>query len=105
MVLSGLMAAVMSNVDSMLLASAMVVARNIFADLFGYSSDRTLLTISRLSILAIGCTAIAVAMAKPDIIYWLILAFEVLFALLFISLTLGLYWTSRDSRGKVQHQL
>ncbi len=100
LVLSGLMAAVMSNADSMLLAPATVVAKNIFVDLFKpNASDRELLLVSRIAVLAIGIAATLAALPKPDIIYWLVLAFDVLFASLFVPLTLGLYWRGITWQG------
>lgn len=100
LVLSGLMAAVMSNADSMLLAPASVIAKNIFKDLIKPgASDRELLMVSRAVVLVLGIAAIVTALPKPDILYWLTLAFDVLFASLFFPLTLGLYWKRLNWQG------
>ncbi len=99
-VLAGLMAAVMSNADSMLLAPATVAAKNIIRDLFKPDmSDRGLLAVSRATVLAIGLAAIAAALARAEVLYWLILAFDVLFAALFVPLTLGLWWKRYNRAG------
>lgn len=92
-VLSGLMAAVMSNADSMLLAPATVLAKNLGKDVLRPGmSDSALLALTRSLILVLGAGAIAAAVAKADIIYWLVLAFDVLFASLFVPLALGIWW-------------
>lgn len=100
LVLSGLMAAVMSNADSMLLAPATVVAKNIVKDIFAPGmSDRGLLTTSQVLVLVLGLTAIAAGIARADVLYWLVLAFDVLFAALFVPLTLGLWWRRYNWAG------
>jgi SSS family solute:Na+ symporter len=99
-VLAGLMAAVMSNADSMLLAPATVAAKNIIKDIVKPDmSDRSLLVVSRATVLAIGLAAIAAALARAEVLYWLILAFDVLFAALFVPLTLGLWWKRYNRAG------
>ncbi|RLG84281.1 MAG: hypothetical protein DRO39_07655 [Thermoprotei archaeon] len=97
LVLSGLMAAVMSNADSMLLAPATVVAKDIFAP---QMSDRGLLTTSRVLVLILGLAAIAAGIARADVLYWPVLAFDVLFAALFVPLTLGLWWRRYNWAGQ-----
>lgn len=100
LVLAGLMAAVMSNADSMLLAPATVIAKNIIRDIVKPDmSDRGLLITSRLAVLVIGVAAIAAALARAEVLYWLILAFDVLFAALFVPLTLGLWWRRYNRAG------
>ncbi len=80
-VLSGLMAAVMSNADSMLPASATVLAKNLGKDLLEPGmSDSSLLLLTRSLVAVLGIFAIAAAVARADIMYWLVLAFDVLFA-------------------------
>ncbi len=92
-VLSGLMAAVMSNADSMLLAPATVLAKNLGKDVLRPGmSDSTLLFLTRSLVVVLGIGAIAAAVARADIIYWLTLAFDILFASLFVPLALGIWW-------------
>lgn len=99
-VLSGLMAAVMSNADSMLLAPATVMAKNLGKDLLRPGmSDSSLLLLSRALVAVLGVFAIAAAVARADIIYWLVLAFDVLFASLFVPLALGIWWRSYTWAG------
>ncbi|MEM1828169.1 MAG: sodium/solute symporter [Desulfurococcaceae archaeon] len=91
--LAGLMAAVMSNADSMLLAPSTVLAKNLLKDLIWRNwGDEQLLKASKISVLVLGAISTLVAMTKADVLYWLTLAFDVLFASLFIPLTLGLFW-------------
>ncbi|MEM0240978.1 MAG: sodium/solute symporter [Candidatus Nezhaarchaeales archaeon] len=91
--LAGLMAAVMSNADSMLLAPSIVLAKNLLKDLFWKNlSEQELLRISKLLVLVLGAISTAVALSRAEILYWLTLAFDVLFASLFVPLTLGLFW-------------
>ncbi|MEM4061951.1 MAG: sodium:solute symporter family protein [Desulfurococcaceae archaeon] len=91
--LSGLMAAVMSNADSMLLAPSIVLAKNLFKDILWKNwSERELLRASKLLVLVLGVISTAIALTRAEILYWLTLAFDVLFASLFVPLTLGLFW-------------
>lgn len=91
--LAGLMAAVMSNADSMLLAPSIVLAKNLLKDLFWKNlSEQELLRISKLLVLVLGAISTAIALSRAEILYWLTLAFDVLFASLFVPLTLGLFW-------------
>ncbi|MCX8185000.1 MAG: sodium/solute symporter [Sulfolobales archaeon] len=100
LVLSGLMAAIMSNADSMLLAPSIVLAKNIVRDLVKKDmSEVELLKVSRYAIAALGVLAIAAGLARADVLYWLTLAFDLLFASLFVPLTLGLFWSRFNWRG------
>lgn len=49
--------------------------------------------------LVIGLAAIAATLARAEVIYWLILASDVLFAALFVPLTLGLWWKRYNRAG------
>ncbi|MEM2307606.1 MAG: hypothetical protein QW266_01595 [Sulfolobales archaeon] len=100
LVLSGLMAAVMSNADSMLLAPSIVLAKNIVRDLFKKDmSEEELFRVSRYAVIVLGVLAIVAGLARADVLYWLTLAFDVLFASLFIPLTLGLFWAGFNWQG------
>ena len=98
--LAGLMAAVMSNADSMLLAPSIVLVRNVVGEALRRElSEAELLRGSRYAVIALGVLAIAAALARADVLYWLTLAFDVLFASLFVPLTLGLFWGRFGWRG------
>lgn len=100
LVLAGLMAAVMSNADSMLLAPSIVLVKNVVKELLRRElSEEELFRGSRYAIIALGVLAIAAGLARADVLYWLTLAFDVLFASLFVPLTLGLFWSSFEWRG------
>ncbi|MCS7098802.1 MAG: sodium:solute symporter family protein [Sulfolobales archaeon] len=100
LVLSGLMAAIMSNADSMLLAPSIVLAKNIIKDLIRRDmSEAELLKITRYAIVVLGVLAIGAGLARADVLYWLTLAFDVLFASLFVPLTLGLFWSRFNWQG------
>ncbi|MEM4977255.1 MAG: hypothetical protein QXT64_08030, partial [Desulfurococcaceae archaeon] len=55
-------------------------------------SERELLRASKLLVLVLGAISTAIALTRAEILYWLTLAFDVLFASLFVPLTLGLFW-------------
>lgn len=98
--LAGLMAAVMSNADSMLLAPSIVLVRNVVGGLLKRElSDVELLRASRYAVIGLGVLALAAGLARADVLYWLTLAFDVLFASLFVPLTLGLFWSRFNWQG------
>ncbi len=98
--LAGLMAAVMSNADSMLLAPSLVLVKNVVRDLLKKEmSDAELLRASRFAVVGLGILALAASLARADVLYWLTLAFDVLFASLFVPLTLGLFWSGYNWQG------
>ena len=106
LVLAGLMAAVMSNADSMMLAPATVVAKNVIKDVVKPDmSDKGLLLASRALVAVIGGVAIAGGLMRANVLYWLILAFDVLFASLFVPLTLGLWWPRFNRAGALSSML
>ncbi|MEM2004555.1 MAG: sodium/solute symporter [Zestosphaera sp.] len=98
--LAGLMAAVMSNADSMLLAPSTVFVKNVVKDLIkGDLGDADLLKMSRYAVVGLGVLALMAGLLRADVLYWLSLAFDVLFASLFIPLTLGLFWRRFNWQG------
>ena len=98
--LAGLMAAVMSNADSMLLAPGTLIAKNIYKDIINpKASDKEILKISRISLLAIGIFALILSTTRPGIVEWLYLAWDVIFATTFFPLTLGLWWSKTTYIG------
>lgn len=98
--LAGLMAAVMSNADSMLLAPSTVLVKNVVKDVFKKElSDEALLKASRYAVVGLGVLALLAGLARADVLYWLSLAFDVLFAGLFTPLTLGLFWPRFNWQG------
>lgn len=102
LVLSGVMAAIMSNADSMLLAPATLIAKNIVRDFLKPGmSDREMLTVSKVAVATLGFLAILVSIPRPDILYWLTLAFDVLFAALFFPLTLAIFWKGFTGAGAI----
>lgn len=98
--LAGLMAAVMSNADSMLLAPSIVLAKNIVRDLLRRSmSEEELFRVSRYAVVGLGLLALVAGLTRADVLYWLTLAFDLLFASLFVPLTLGLFWPRFNWQG------
>ncbi|MCA6214486.1 sodium:solute symporter family protein [Thermococcus bergensis] len=97
---AGLMAAVMSNADSMLLAPATLIAKNIYKDIINpQASDEKVLNVSRISLLAIGIFALVLSTTRAGIVEWLYLAWDVIFATAFFPLTLGLWWSRTTYKG------
>jgi len=61
--------------------------------------DRKLLWFTRLMGIPVMAAAVAVAIWRPEPGMMLVLAFDVVFAGLFVPLTLGLYWSKANSYG------
>ena len=98
--LAGLMAAVMSNADSMLLAPGTLIAKNIYRDIINpQASDEDVLKVSRISLLVIGIFALVLSTTRSGIVEWLYLAWDVIFATAFFPLTLGLWWDKTTYKG------
>jgi len=67
--LAGLMAAVMSNADSMLLAPGTLIAKNIYRDIINpQASDEDVLKVSRISLLVIGIFALVLSTTRSGIV-------------------------------------
>jgi len=93
MVFMGLIAACISTLDGATMACSTVITKNIIQSQFpNLVPKRQLLFFSRFACLPVTIIAIIIAIINPVPGDLLILAFDVVFAGLFVPLTLGIYW-------------
>lgn len=110
-ILVGIIAAGLSTADGGMLGVSAVFSRNVLQRNIlkvwkkqhtpeeRESLDQKLLWFTRLMGIPVMAAAVAVAIWKPEPGMMLILAFDVVFAGLFVPLTLGLYWKKANSYG------
>lgn len=96
-----LLSAILSTASSALLAPAAILGENIIRPRLKEISDRKLLRISRLSVLAIAVIAMVMAVRRGNIYELVGEAASVGLVSLFIPLTAGLFWKKADTRGAV----
>lgn len=95
-----LLSAILSTASSSILAPAAIFSENLVKPLFGNRfSDRQLLLMTRISVLAFSACATIMACMRSDI-YELVGESSILSLVsLFVPLTLGLYWKRSSSAG------
>lgn len=96
-----LLSAILSTASSALLAPAAILGENIIRPRLKQISDRKLLRISRLSVLAIAVIAMVMAVRRGNIYELVGEAASVGLVSLFIPLTAGLFWKKANTRGAV----
>jgi Na+/proline symporter len=100
MVVMGLLAACVSTIDGAIMASSVVVTKNIVQQNFPSLIPRKrLLLFSRLSCIPVTVGSIFIAVIRPVPGDLLILAFDVVFAGCLVPLTLGIYWRRATARA------
>ncbi|NIQ00448.1 MAG: sodium/solute symporter [Nitrospinaceae bacterium] len=73
-VLTGVLAAIMSTVSAQIIVAASAVAHDIYSKMVRRDlSHRRFLWVSRLSVLLLGVGAMAIALAKTQVIFWFVL--------------------------------
>ncbi len=73
-VLTGVLAAIMSTVSAQIIVAASSVAHDVVDKMFGGGlSNRQLLLISRVTIAVLGVGAMLIALAKTQVIFWFVL--------------------------------
>ena len=93
------LAAIMSTGDSVLLASASVIAKNILPYIRRNPSDRLLMLVARWSIPVCGLVAILIAM-KIQVVFNLMVDANILgLAAIIVPLVLGVWWTKANRTG------
>jgi Na+/proline symporter len=93
MVLMALLAACISTIDGAIMASSVVITKNIVQQNFPSLIPRDrLLLFSRLACIPVTVGSIVIAIIRPVPGDLLILAFDVVFAGCLVPLTLGIYW-------------
>ena len=96
LVAAALLAAFMSSADTSLMTATSILTLDIYRKISPDSSERKLMTVSRLSVLAIGVSALALAVSMPGIIKTLLIAYTVFTSGLLLPVIAGFY---RDRLG------
>lgn len=104
--LASLVAAIMSTADSGLFATAAVLANDLIKPFFERKgdkkmSDKSLITATRVSIVAVAAVGLWIGLGLPNIYTFLIIGFQLLFHSLFFPLILGIYWKRANARGAI----
>ena len=96
----GMVAGIMSAADAALLSVASIVAKNIYKDVINKeASDKNVLRVTRIMILAVTVVALVVGVAYPEVYLLTNFSFDLVLASLFIPFTLGLWWKKANSTG------
>ena len=96
LVAAALLAAFMSSADTSLMTATSILTLDIYRKISPDSSERKLMAVSRLSVLVIGVSALALAVSMPGIIKTLLIAYTVFTSGLLLPVIAGFY---RDRLG------
>ncbi|WP_209328918.1 sodium:solute symporter family protein [Lunatimonas salinarum] len=96
-----LLSAIMSTTSSSLLAPAAILSENIFRQFLRPYSDRKMLWLLRLNVMAVAIVAVFMATWKANIYELVADASILLLVSLFVPLTAGLYWKKASKPGAV----
>ena len=73
-VLTGVLAAIMSTVSAQILVAASAIAHDVYSKLFQKTiSHETILRISRITVLVLGLGAMLIALGETRVIFWFVL--------------------------------
>lgn len=103
LIVTGIMGAAMSTVDSNLLGSAMHVSRDIYERYMNYKkreiNEKQGLYISRLTIVVIGAVSTVAALYTPSIMDLLVVTMKIFAGATFIPVIFGLFWKRANAGG------
>lgn len=91
LVAAALLAAFMSSADTSLMTATSILTLDIYRKASPDSSERKLMTVSRISVLVIGVSALALAVSMPGIIKTLLIAYTVFTSGLLLPVIAGFY--------------
>jgi len=94
-----LLSAILSTASSAILAPSAILGNNIIKPAWGNVSDKTLLRLSRLSVLIVSAVALFIALKRGNIYALVGQASSVGLVSLFVPLTAGLFWKRATVRG------
>ena len=107
--IASLLAAVMSSGDSALFAPAAVLANDLYKPMHERGdktlSDKGLVTATRISVIIVAAIALLLGFFYANMYDLLIVAFQMLFHVLFFPLVLGVYWKRANAPGAVAGML
>ncbi|HEX6988676.1 MAG TPA: sodium/proline symporter [Bacillota bacterium] len=102
-VMTAVIAAIMSTNDSVLLAAGPAIAHDIYYRLINPKADeRQVLRWNRWSTVIIGFIPILIALRQLDIVQFIVLAYSaILGSTVFVPVVVGLYWRRATSAGTI----
>jgi len=108
--IASLLAAIMSSGDSAIFAPAAVLANDLYKPIYERASgnalsDRGLTTASRISVVIVTAAALLIGIFYANMYDLLVVAFQMLFHVLFFPLILGVYWKKANAPGAVAGML
>ncbi len=106
-VLTGVLAAIMSTVSAQIIVAASAAAHDIYSKMLkGSLSDRALIRVSRLTVLALGVGAMVIALTETRVIFWFVLfAWSGLGASFGPVILFTLYWKGVTRQGALAGML
>ncbi|ACL69299.1 sodium:solute symporter family protein [Halothermothrix orenii] len=103
LIVTGIMGAAMSTVDSNLLGSAMHVTRDLYERYMRYKNksvdEKRILFISRVTIVIIGVISTIAALFTPSIMSLLLITMKIFAGATFAPVLIGLYWKRANAFG------
>jgi Na+/proline symporter len=102
-VMTAVIAAIMSTVDSVLLIVGSAVSRDIYHRLINPDADeRTRMRVNRWATLVVGVVPILLTLRELDIVQFVVLAFAALLAsTVVVPVVVGLYWKRASAAGAI----
>lgn len=91
LVAAALLAAFMSSADTSLMTATSIVTLDLYKKVRPKSTEKNLMAISRLSVLIIGISALALAISLPSIIKTLLIAYTIFTSGLLLPVVAGFY--------------
>lgn len=103
LVMTAVIAAVMSTVDSVLMVTSAAVSHDIYYKLMNpNASEATRLKINRWATLIVGSLPILLALKKLDVVQFVVIAYAaILGSIVFIPVVVGLYWKRASKEGVI----
>jgi SSS family solute:Na+ symporter len=98
LVLAAALAAVMSTASSCLLASATILANDVYAE-FISRREHNKVFINRVSMLLVGVVVITISLLVKDVVGALTVAYDLLTGALFVPIVGALFWNRATSTG------
>lgn len=103
MVMTAVIAAVMSTVDSVLMVTAPAISHDIYYKIINpNASEATRLKVDRVATLVTGLIPILLALRQLDIVQFVVIAYAAILAsIVFVPVVWGLYWRRASTAGSI----
>lgn len=103
LVLTAVLAAIMSTVDSVLLVTGPAISHDIYFRMINpQASDRTRIVVDRWTMVIVGIIPILLTLRRLDIVQFVVVAYAALLAsIVFIPVVMGLFWQRATTAGAI----